>query len=163
MDLVLVEPGSLTLTYENVASAPRVTRKVTRTVRRVRVGQVFRLYLFAAPATRRNIEAPMLLEQRCNKGMALNWDRIYRATVVILLALILAQQAGFMDLRHDSARAWREVFSPPARPEEEPAPATPGQRGNGYFGSAYEEDVLRAMGAAPASAPPSGFAGGPKK
>ena len=32
----MVEPASIELTYEDVAKAPRVTRKVTRTVRRMR-------------------------------------------------------------------------------------------------------------------------------
>lgn len=90
-----------------------------------------------------------------------NWALIYRGSVVALLALILAQLAGVVDLRHDAARTWRAIWAEP-RPEEEPAPMRPGQAGG--LGSAYEEDAISALQQLPtASAPPGGFAGDPKR
>jgi hypothetical protein len=85
----------------------------------------------------------------------MNWVAVYRAAVVVLLALILAQLAGFLDLRRDLRMAWRTLTTRHL-PEELPAP------GGGGIGAAYEEETIRAL-QEEASRPPGGFAGDPKK
>lgn len=91
----------------------------------------------------------------------MGWGLAYRITVIVLLALILAQLAGVVDLRYDAPRAWRALWAS-QRAEEEPAPLRPGQRD--AFGSAHEEDAISALSRpAAASALPGGFAGDPKR
>lgn len=79
-----------------------------------------------------------------------NWALIYRASVVALLALILAQLSGVLDLRtlpHDLRRLARDI-SNIGQPKEEPAPWVPASAGSEPARSGierlYADDIEKA-------------------